>query len=118
MGNEDEKEAAVLIEKLVKRHRFYTIALMVCGVLFLFTNVGSDFDLVKFLIFPCIGVIFGTRAITTLRCPFCRKRVLWKPHPSGIWFFSTSTPILPKKCPQCSRDLRVKKKKGAATPQN
>ena len=57
MGNEDDKEAAVLIEKLVKRYRFYMIASMVSIVLFLITSVGSGFDRLKFSIFFVFGVL-------------------------------------------------------------
>ncbi len=114
MGNEDDKEAAVLIEKLVKRYRFYMIASMVSIVLFLITSVGSGFDRLKFSIFLCVWGTFGILLITTLGCPFCRKPVLWRPHKSGSWIIGTCTPILPKKCPHCSGHLRVKKKKEGA----
>ena len=51
MGNVDDKEAAVLIEKLVKRYRLLLIITLVWVLLFLFTIEFYDFYLVKILFF-------------------------------------------------------------------
>ena len=113
MGNEDDKEAAVLIEKLVKWYRFILIFVIVLGLLLISTLGSSESFILYPLIFLGVGATLNLLTYRKMLCPFCRKPVLWKPHPSGIWFFGTCTAILPKKCPQCSRDLRVKKKKKA-----
>ena len=116
MGNEDDKEASVLVGKLVKWYRFNLIFMIVLGLLLLFTDFVSDSYTLKSIIFLGVGASLGLISWKKLLCPFCRKP-LWIPHESGIWIFATCPGIIPKKCPHCSRGLRVKKKKGAATLQ-
>ncbi len=118
MGNKDDKEAAVLIDKFVKRHRFFLMSMIVFVVLFLIANWGfEDIRVREFLIYFGAGGIFGIISFWLMRCPFCRKNVHWIPDRSGgrsgKWPHGYYTPLLPKKCPQCSRDLRVKKKNKA-----
>ncbi len=109
-----EKEADLLIKKLVKWYRINFIFLIVLGLVLIFAIGYSDSSyIINPLIYLGVGTTFGIISHRKMLCPFCRKPVFWKPHPSGIWFFGTCTAILPKKCPQCSRDLRVKKKKKA-----
>ena len=120
MGNQDDKEAAVLIGKLVKWYRFGLISSIVFGVLLL--SVSDDISMLQsFLIFYGGAGILYLIFYRKLMCPFCRKYVLWIPFRSGgrsgKWTDGYYTSILPKKCPQCSRGLRVKKKKGTATLQ-
>ena len=115
MGNEDDKEATVLIGKLVKWYRIGLISVIVFGVLLLIA--ADDISMLQFfLIFYGVGGIFYLIFYRKLMCPFCRKYVLWIPDRSsgrsGKWPHGYYTPFLPKKCPQCSRDLRVKKKEG------
>ena len=117
MGNEDDKEAAVLIGKLVMSYRLILILLIVWVLLFSITFEFYGFYLIKILFFFGGWFFIGTKLSRFLQCPFCRKPVLWKPHESGLWMFGTYLLFLPKKCPHCSRSLRVKKKKGTATLQ-
>ena len=120
----NDNEAAVLIDKLVKWHRFFLIFGIVFLVLFLIAFWDSgDIGLRQVLIFFGVGGILSIISSRFMRCPFCRKNVRWIPDRSGgrsgKWPHGYFTPLLPKKCPQCSRPLRVKKKKkeGAATRQ-
>ena len=118
MGSEDDKEADVLIGKLVKWYRFNLIFMIALGLLLFFTDVVSNSYMFKPIIFLGVGVSLGLISWKKLLCPFCRKPVFLKPHESGSWILGTTTAFLPKKCPHCSRGFRVKKKKGVAIPQN
>ena len=108
-----DEEADLLIKKLVKWYRFNLIFLIVLALLLTFTDVVTDSYTLKPLIFLGVGVICGILSSRNLRCPFCHKNVLWRLHKTCGWFGAVGTFILPKKCPHCSRDLRVKKKKKA-----
>ena len=123
IGIEDDEEAAVLIEILLKWYRFYLISAIIFLVPFLIFPYG-DFDnffllalLPYILIIIVMGGFWGLIWYRFLRCPFCHKYVLWVSHRSGsrsgMLAKGYFTPFLPKKCPHCSRGLRVKKEEGA-----
>ena len=89
IGIEDDEEAAVLIEILLKWYRFYLISAIIFLVPFLIFPYW-DFDnffllalLPYILIIIVMGGFWGLIWYRFLRCPFCHKYVLWVSHRSG-----------------------------------
>ena len=105
IANEDDEEAAVLIEKLVKWHRLLTMLIIVCLVMFfVVVIVGYDFSRLEFLLFCGVFATINILCFEKLLCPFCHKYLFW-PYRSGMWRYAFSIYIRLKKCPQCSRSL-------------
>ena len=114
MGFEDDKEPDVLIEILAKNYRNCIIISIVWVILFFILNVAFVFDWLKAtIIFLSVGASINLLFWKKLLCPFCRKCAFWIPDRSdgrsGKWPDGYFTPFLHKRCPQCSRSLRVKK---------
>lgn len=118
IANEDDEEVAVLIEKLVRWRWLLTMLGTVCVVMFMVVLiVGYDISRLEFFIF--IGVLLTINILYTekMRCPFCQKILYWPDRSvarSDKWLYVYCNLILLKKCPYCSRSLRVKKEKKRA----
>ena len=113
IANEDDEEAAVLIEKLAKWHRLLTMLQIICIVMFIVVvDVGYDVSDLEFFIFCGVLATINILYFKKLLFPFCHKYLYW-PYRSGMWRYAFSSFIRLKKCPQCSRSLRVKKKERA-----
>ena len=125
MVNEDDKEAAVLIEKLWKWYRLYLISVIIFLVPFIIFPYG-DFDnffllalLPYILIIIVGGGVWGLIWYRFLRCPFCHKYVLWVSHRSPkvadqvCWLKVILLPFSPRNALIVLEDCELRRRKGS-----